>query len=301
MSESPRPLSAAELSNLSSLADRARAADGTPPFSDGSLVALAEGTRELRWLDGSAVAIVAVGLSPAEAEFVVDPDARRHGLGTRLLDQLLAEHEELLVWAHGNSPGARALAAARGLVASRELLQLRAPVQGGSVSAPAGFELAAATEGYGGAEGERHERGGRGPGGWRQPWLELNARAFAEHPEQGGMTPADLDQLTREPWFHLDDVLLLWHGDTLAGSCWLKIAEGEPGEFYAVAVAPEHQGAGLGRALMAAGMAKLSERGIREATLYVEADNTPALRLYRGFGFREHSIDVQYRYAKVMS
>jgi mycothiol synthase len=283
MSESPPPPSAADAGALSSLISRALAADGTPPFSDGSLVALAEGTRDLVWLDGSAAAIVAPDLTPADAEFVVDPDARRRGLGTRMLEQLIADHDELLVWAHGNGPGARALATAHGLVPVRELLQLRAPVAAIPADKPAAGEIAAATP------------------GWQEPWLELNARAFADHPEQGAMTRADLDQLTAESWFDPDDVLLLWHGETLVGSCWLKVEEGRPGEFYAVAVSPDHQGAGLGRVLMAAGFARLDERGIREATLYVEADNTPALRLYRGFGFREHSIDVQYRYVKVVS
>jgi mycothiol synthase len=298
MSESPPPPSAADerapgSHALGSLIARALAADGTPPFSDGSLVALAEGTRELVWLEGAAAAIVAPPVRPAEgelsaprpaeAEFVVDPDARRHGLGTRMLEQLIAAHDELLVWAHGNGPGARALAAAHGLVPVRELLHLRSPVTPIPADKAAVGEIAAATA------------------GWQEPWLELNARAFAGHPEQGAMSRADLDQLTSEPWFDPDDVLLLWHGETLVGSCWLKVEEGQPGEFYAVAVAPEHQGAGLGRLLMAAGFARLGERGIREATLYVEADNTAALRLYRGFGFREHSIDVQYRYVKVVS
>ena len=53
----------------------------------------------------------------------------------------------------------------------------------------------------------------------------------------------------------------------------------------------------LGAGFAGIGMAaRLASRGIREADLYVEADNAPALRLYREFGFREDSIDIQYRW-----
>jgi mycothiol synthase len=96
-----------------------------------------------------------------------------------------------------------------------------------------------------------------------------------------------------EPWFDADDLLLLRDGDELIGYCWLKVEHGV-GEFYVVGVSPDRQGEGLGRQLVRAGLARLAERGIRTASLYVEGDNAPALRLYRSFGFADHSIDVQY-------
>ena len=46
---------------------------------------------------------------------------------------------------------------------------------------------------------------------------------------------------------------------------------------------------------MDAGFARLADRGIRTAILYVEADNEPALALYRRYGFEQHTIDVRYR------
>jgi mycothiol synthase len=86
---------------------------------------------------------------------------------------------------------------------------------------------------------------------------------------------------------------LLWAGDRLVGFCWLKLEAGL-GEFYAVGVDPAHHGEGLGRVLVAAGLARLAARGVRQSNLYVEADNAAALRLYRSFGFTEHSVDIQY-------
>jgi len=131
------------------------------------------------------------------------------------------------------------------------------------------------------------------PGADETAWLDLNARAFAAHPEQGRVTRADLDVLMAEPWFAADDLLMLRDGDALVGYCWLKVEHGI-GEFYVVGVSPERQGEGLGRRLVEAGLNRLAERGIRISSLYVEADNEAALRLYRSFGFDDFSIDVQY-------
>lgn len=258
---------------LDVLIQRATRADGQPPFSDGSLVELATGARELLVIGDVAAALLGDG----EAEFVVDPDARRHGHGTRLLDELLSRSPKLRVWAHGDHKAARALASSHGLVATRELLQLRATV--------------AENMAQSGSSGDRIETFLVGTD--EDAWLGLNARAFASHPEQGRVTRADLDVLLAEPWFDADDFLLLREGDTLVGYCWLKV-EGGIGEFYVVGVSPEHQGQGIGRRLVEAGLRRLAERGIRISSLYVEADNEAAVRLYRSFGFDDHSIDIQY-------
>ena len=81
---------------------------------------------------------------------------------------------------------------------------------------------------------------------------------------------------------------------------WLKVDGetaklGKIGEFYAVAVAPEAQGTGLGRGLVNAGLARLETTGISVSSLYVEGENTAALALYRSVGFVNHTVDVQYR------
>jgi len=265
---------------LDVLIQRATRADGQPPFSDGSLVELATGARELLAIGDVAAALLGNG----EAEFVVDPDARRHGHGTQLLDELLSRSPKLRVWAHGDHKAARALATSHGLVAVRELLQLRAtvpePVEG------AGFDTAAPSA-------RPTQPAAFRPGVDEAAWLDLNARAFAAHPEQGRVTRADLDVLLAEPWFDAHDFLLLRDGDDLVGYCWLKVEHGI-GEFYVVGVSPERQGEGLGRRLVEAGLSRLAERGIRISSLYVEADSTAAVRLYRSFGFDDYSIDIQY-------
>ncbi len=100
-----------------------------------------------------------------------------------------------------------------------------------------------------------------------------------------------------EDWFSAENFLLA-HGPDgdLVGFNWLKVEPENPhsGEIYAIGVHPESSGKGIGRRLMDAGLARLDTIGATSATLYVEADNTAAVALYRSLGFTEHTIDVQY-------
>jgi mycothiol synthase len=125
-------------------------------------------------------------------------------------------------------------------------------------------------------------------------WLELNARAFAEHPEQGLWSRADLQERESEPWFSADGLLLCWIDGRLAGACWTKIHPGpEPvGEIYVMSTDPDFQGRGLGRRILSQALAHLSAAGIGSTILYVEGDNLPALGLYRSFGFEPTSRTV---------
>lgn len=264
---------------LARLIAEAARADGQPPFSDQSLVDLRAGARVgiAAEIDGAigGISIMTTDAEPAEAEIVVSPAFRRRGIGTRLLADVLARSGgRAVIWAHGDHPGARRLAESAGLEPVRELLQLRlSPVR-----VP------------GGATEVRAFRPGRDDA----QWLALNALAFADHPEQGALTQADLDARLAEPWFDPADFLVASGGDgAMIGFCWLKVAGGI-GEFYAVGVSPSAQGRGTGRGLVAAGLARLEARGIRESNLYVEAENTAAVALYRSVGFVDHSIDIQY-------
>jgi mycothiol synthase len=287
---------------VAGLAERATRADGQPPFSDQSLIDLGEGHRELIALGTDAAAIVTP--DAAEAEFVVDPGARRRGLGEQLLTTLLERSGGTLrVWAHGDHPAARILAARHGLEPVRTLLQLRAALRDGRQSALLrdrlrdGRQSALLRDRLRNARPAARSSGTEvaafRPGIDDAAWLAVNAAAFASHPEQGRLTQNDLDARKAEEWFEPLDFLLLRDGDELIGFCWLKV-EGDIGEFYAVGIAPHRQGEGLGRVLVEAGFARLAARGIRTASLYVEADNEPALRLYRSFGFGDYTVDVQY-------
>ena len=61
-----------------------------------------------------------------------------------------------------------------------------------------------------------------------------------------------------------------------------------------VGVDPAAQGRGLGRAMTLAGLHHLRTRGLSQAMLYVEADNEPALAVYRKLGFTHWDTDVMF-------
>lgn len=301
---------------LGGLIERAVAADGQPPFSDQSLVELARGERELMQVEHG---FALVSPSESELELVVDPDARGRGLGAALARQVLAAHPGVeFAWAHGDHPGSRTLAKRFGFESVRTLLQLHAGLDTPPAVALDQRSIAIASARQNTTDGrvpaqrvyrDHPEVTAFRPGTDDAEWLALNARAFADHPEQGRLTQRDLDDRKADSWFDADDFLILRDGNTMIGFCWLKVGFDTPpttpeatqpavtGEFYAVGIDPDRQGEGLGRVLMEAGLARLAERGIRTAALYVEADSTRALALYRRYGFAQHTIDIRYRRA----
>jgi len=133
----------------------------------------------------------------------------------------------------------------------------------------------------------------------RAGFLDVNNRAFDWHPEQGGMTGADLDSRMSEPWFDPDG-FRIWERDDggLGGFCWTKVhSDVKPpvGEIYAIAVDPDLRGRGIGRELTLAGLEWLAHLGLRRSILYVESDNRPANRMYRELGFEHEATNRAYQ------
>jgi mycothiol synthase len=94
----------------------------------------------------------------------------------------------------------------------------------------------------------------------------------------------------REPWFDAGDFLLAERDGTMVGFNWLKrVPEAPPdrpeGEIYIIGVADSERGRGLGRSLALLGLHHLRAEGMQTCTLFVEADNAPALKLYGSLGF----------------
>ena len=61
-----------------------------------------------------------------------------------------------------------------------------------------------------------------------------------------------------------------------------------------LAVDPDFAGLGLGRALVLAGLDHLARAGITVGMLYVDAANTPAVKLYEKLGFTVDHVDRAY-------
>ncbi|MEO7422375.1 MAG: mycothiol synthase [Ornithinibacter sp.] len=222
------------------------------------------------------------------AELVVDPASRRQGVGRALLRALL-EGGVSGVWAHGDLPAAQALAAAEGLGPTRQLHVMSRPLHDDDTASPAlpeGFSV-------------RPFEVGRD----EHPWLEVNALAFASHPEQGSITLEDLNDRMSQEWFDPAGFFLLEDtsitdddgGHPLAAFHWTKREPGSAaGEVYVLGVHPAYQRRGLAGPLTALGTAHLARQGVERVDLYVDGDNTRALATYRRAGFEDAAIHVVY-------
>jgi mycothiol synthase len=277
---------------IEALVDEAAKVDGRRALSEQSLLNLRsarEGTRHLTRYDdaGTLVGYAQVDGSNT-AELVVAPAARGQRHGRALAEETLkATGGDLRAWAHGGHPAARHLAEVFGLELFRELRQMRRPISPETVPEVPALPEAVTLRTF-------------VPGQDDAAWLAVNAAAFAHHPEQGSWTERDLRERFAEPWFDPAGFFLAERDGRLVGFHWTKVHR-EPGrqpmgEVYVVGVAPGEQGGGLGQALTAVGLRHLAvDRGLRTVLLYVDADNTAAVRVYERLGFLVHEVDLMFR------
>jgi mycothiol synthase len=314
------------LKDVRALVAAAEESDGNPPLSEQTLVTLRAGgggaaagnntvlTLALYSPDeksdpttGQDLAGFAVVIEEPDGtgvlEVAVHPSYRNQGVADRLVKELRATRgfAGLRAWSHGNHEAAAELAARYGYRPVRELWKMRLATSAAelpdSPSLDSALPDSALPDGAlpGGATLRAFV-----PGQDEEAWLAANRSAFAHHPEQGNMTRADLDARMAEPWFDPAGFLLaVDSGGGLLGFHWTKVHPrhgGHPaiGEVYAVGVIPEAQGTGLGKALTIAGIKHLQRQGLHAVMLYVDADNIPAVALYRRLGFTRWDVDVMY-------
>ncbi len=287
----------------------AEAADGSAPVDEAGLLRLRH-----RGLDGSTLLVAGDPVAgfawvrgpddgpddAAEVDLVVAPGSRGRGIGAALARSALDAVDgrvtggvagpatgRVTAWSHGNHPAAAALAARLGFDRVRDLWVMRRPLE---VDLPPLWHVD-------GIDVRPFE-----PGRDEDAFLALNAEAFAQHPEQGGMTRADLDQRTAEPWFDPAGFFVAESSEdhSLVGFHWTKVHDGDPafGEVYVVGVSPRAQGSGLGRLLTLTGLHHLAGLGLPEVILYVEADNDPAIAVYTRLGFAHADEDTHVMYAR---
>jgi mycothiol synthase len=293
-------LSGDELAAVLRIARAATESDGVAPLGEGPLLRLRDGGGALLAYEDGAVA-GAAAVTGDTAELVVHPALRRRGIGRDLA--VAALERPVRFWAHGELPGAVALAASLGLERFRALWKMRRPLDAPlpPLAMPPGVLL-------------RTFRVGAD----EEAWLRVNARAFADHLEQGGWTRADLERREREPWFSPEGFFLAERSGELIGFHWTKVhdavsvareatgtshSENPPpgerssatGEVYVVGVDPSEHGIGLGKALTVAGLRHLTELGLAAVMLYVDESNHGAVGLYKKLGFERWSVDAMYR------
>lgn len=303
-----------ETADVLALLDVATSADHTAPVSEHVLLHLRRGgdpqARHLLAHDGAGGRLVGYThlddtdpVAGAVGELAVHPDARRHGVATAMVGELLerAGTHGLRLWAHGEHPGAVRLAEKMGFRQVRTLWQMRRSLLGPLGTGPSAGERAAELP----------------PGVRLRPFvvgrdeaefLRVNNAAFDWHPEQGGWDIEQLKLREAEPWFDPAGFLLAVEdtpdGERLLGFHWTKVhgsGEGsgahqhEPiGEVYVLGVDPAARGRRLGAGLTLAGLRYLRGLGLRDVMLYVEADNDAAVNVYRELGFTHWATDVAY-------
>ncbi len=293
-------LSADEVARVLDLVRVATEEDGVAPLSEHVMLHLRYGgdrlARNVMLLADGDVAGYA-HLDPTDpvegpsGELVIHPAYRGRHLGLELVRALVADagDRQLRLWAHGDLPGAKRLAAASGFIRVRSLWQMRRSLQPGldRPVLPPGVTIRTFEVGKD-----------------EDAWAALNARAFARHPEQGAWTRTDLDLREKEPWFDPAGFFLADRDGKLVGFHWTKIhgqdgrephhAHEAIGEVYVVGVDPDERGTGLGRALTLIGLHYLRSRGLFQVMLYVDEDNTAAIRLYESLDFTHSGTDMMF-------
>ena len=228
----------------------------------------------------------------ASAEVAVAPHSRRLGIGRFLVEELIALSPDgrLRLWAHGRLESSRLLAANLGFSRGRELWQMRrsllAPLP--KLELPEGIALRPFQ-----------------PGIDDEAWIDLNARAFADLPDQGSWTLVDLRRRMAEPWFSPAGFLVADRDGRMVGFHWTKVHGGHGhghhhdhapiGEVYVVGVDPDLRGQGLGRAVTIAGLHYLRGLGLSHVMLYVDASNKAAIALYSDLGLSHWDTDTLYQ------
>ena len=221
-------------------------------------------------------------------DLAVHPSSRRQGVGTALAQAALPAGRKVDAWSHADHPGAARLAELFSVPRERELVIMRRSLADVplDVRVPDGVVV----RGFEPSD--------------EQALLEVNAIAFAHHPEQGHMTHEDFLERTSESWFDPAGLLLAVPASPeasdppLLGFHWTKEHRDEDppyGEVYVVAVNPKAAGRGLGTVLTALGLKHLHDRGLESVLLYVDGDNDPAIAVYSGQGFEVLRTEVQYR------
>jgi mycothiol synthase len=269
----PKSLDDTQRSAVRALISSVAGLDGRNPLSDQALTKLGAATVEHAIAADSEQVVGYAQLDGKSLEIA----ARDSAVGA-LLDAFAGR--DLLVWTHGEHSRLVAPLDARGYRRQRELFQLRRSLTDRPEPPAPPDEVEIRPFAVGSDE---------------DAWVAVNAAAFASHPEQGSWTRADLEAREAEEWFDPSGFLMAWRGNDLVGFHWTKMHPDGAGEVYVLAVAPQAQGLHLGSVLLLHGLAALYDAGAREVLLYVDGDNTAAVRLYERTGFTRQDLDVQWR------
>ena len=233
----------------------------------GQLVGMADLVREL-------------GIGRVVSDGVVHPHYRRRGIGQALLHRVLSHAFDLgtsavYIAARSGAEGSRAFLEAQGFLITFKQLEMRLEKLGRIVPEP--------------------------PSGFRyRTFLPGDEAAFAalQNAAFGGSwgfnpnTSEEIAYRVRMTGCRPEGVRFLVQGEELVAYCWTRMQEADgkkQGLIWMIGTHPSYRGFGLGRAILAAGIAYLQEAGAAEVELTVNGDNTTAIQLYHSVGFLTHN------------
>lgn len=305
--EVSRHLPAALQQKVLQLAHNCKAYDGVAPLDEQNRIALKQAASHRRHIfvaEGEEL----LGYTQATREadtchvaVMVSPQSRRQGIAGEMLRRVRADAPlwpsgpegvvdssaavAISGWAHGKLPSAVKLAQSLGAEPTRELLKMQLKtLTPPTAEVPEGVVITTFN-----------------PAVDIPELLSVNAAAFCEHPEQGSWSLADIEARMAEDWFSANDVFLARESTShdLLGFHWTKIiteADGtKDGEVYVIGVSPKAQGRHIGSALLDVGLTHLHNQQAMPISLYVEADNTAAVRLYEMKMFTRSESHVVFR------
>jgi len=257
-----------------------------------------------------AVGLVSVDWRQREAavvhliEFWVRPEARRRGIGERLVAWAEAHAREtaalggagrtnlphdVMGWGDGHVAGHAELAAKRGYRVARYGFEMLRPLDAPVVvePLPAGLELRPVA-----------------PGHYRAIW-DADVEAFLDHRDPAVRTEADFRAKFDAPWLDTSTWKVAWAGDEVVGCVmtWVSAEENERigikrAWLDHVSVLRPWRRQGIAAALITAALELLRDQGFEQAALGVDAENpTGALRLYERLGFVRVKTGIGYRKA----
>ncbi|HEV7203257.1 MAG TPA: GNAT family N-acetyltransferase [Jatrophihabitans sp.] len=277
MIESARGLNDAALTAIADLERRVVAADGGRlKLEWGTLRSRRpDEVNDLLWWDGDRLlgflGLYAFG-GPPNVEFggMVDPDSRRQGIGTALLDEAMSlvrsrGFTNRLLVAPATTPASAAFARARGGVLdhSEHAMVQREPV-----------------------DGDDDPR-------VTSRLLEVDDLDFLRHALKAGFGFDVPDLGNRISSDDANTVIIEFEGERV-GTVRVSL-EGDVGGVYGFVVVPEWQGQGIGRTVLRRMCRQLRADGAREVRLEVAVDNPNALRLYTSQGFAQDAAEDYYR------
>lgn len=284
-----------QFKTIQSLINACAEHDGLNPFSEHAILHLQYGhetevAHYICQINEILVGYAHVDLSDLvtgpNIEIAVLPEFRRHGVGGKLVSEILSQNPSrpIRLWAHGLNNGAAELAAHFGFRQARTLWQMRRSLNSPIPEAifPSEFKIRTFD-----------------PKTDIDSWLECNRITFANHPEQGQWTSKSLTLRINEKWFDANGLTVALAGEKIVGYGWTKVDEANAnsklGEIYVIGIHPDWQKLGLGKAFTLNGLRYLRSLNLNTAFLYVDCENQKAISLYQSLGFSHWDTDTMFQ------